>query len=182
MAEQNKYTKKMKNFNETVNRLHEITQTIDEKNCWTKVIDFFNLTSYLQDNVEEIVLIPLKGKETRTVWGYIKHTISNGFKKGRNRTPYFSPEELKSIEMRDKFIKEGNKGGRDEYGFSRTKKGETVTKDKVYFGNIYGLFTLNVNVWENTNDKEAQSLVANQIVRFVRSYKNSFNTDWAVAA
>ena len=174
--------KKMKNFNETVNRLHEITQTIDEKNCWTKVIDFFNLTSYLQDNVEEIVLIPLKGKETRTVWGYIKHTISNGFKKGRNRTPYFSPEELKSIEMRDKFIKEVNKGGRDEFGFNRTKKGETVTKDKVYFGNIYGLFTLNVNVWENTNDKEAQSLVANQIVRFVRSYKNSFNTDWAVAA
>jgi hypothetical protein len=172
----------MKNFNETVNRLHEITQTIDEKNCWTKVIDFFSLTSYLQDNVEEIVLIPLKGKETRTVWGYIKHTISNGFKKERNRTPYFSPEELKSIELRDKFINEVTKGGRDEYGYNRTKKGEKVTKDKVYFGNIYGLFTLDVNVWENTTDKEAKGLVAQQIVRFVRSYKNSFNTDWAEAA
>ena len=172
----------MKEFYETVSRLNEITKTINEKNCWTQVINFFNLTSYLQDNVEEIVLIPLKGKETRTVWGYIKHTIRNVFKKERDRTPYFSPEELESIKKRDKFIKEVIKGGRDKYGYNRTEKGETVTKDKVYFGGIHGLNTLNVTAWESTTDQGTKDLIAQQIIGFVRSYKDSFNTDWTVAA
>lgn len=37
--------------------------------------------------------------------------------------------------------------GRSEYGWNRTKRGEMVTADKVFLGNIYGLFTLPITRW-----------------------------------
>ncbi|MDP2864371.1 MAG: hypothetical protein Q8N73_01785 [bacterium] len=44
--------------------------------------------------------------------------------------------------------------GRDEYGWNRTKRGETVTADKVFLGNIYGLFTHPVHFWQQRNDEK----------------------------
>ena len=38
--------------------------------------------------------------------------------------------------------------GRNEYGWNRTKKGEMVTPDKVFLGNIFGLFTHPIPFWE----------------------------------
>ncbi len=43
--------------------------------------------------------------------------------------------------------------GRDRYGWNRTEKGETVTADKVFLGNIYGLFTHPVSYWQQTKDE-----------------------------
>lgn len=43
--------------------------------------------------------------------------------------------------------------GRDEYGWNRTKRGETVTADKVFLGNIYGLFTHPVPFWQQRRDE-----------------------------
>ncbi len=52
-----------------------------------------------------------------------------------------------------KYIKEINAfiggGGRQEYGWNRTKKGEMVTPDNVYLGNVYGLYTKTVSFWKN---------------------------------
>lgn len=44
--------------------------------------------------------------------------------------------------------------GRCEYGWNRTKRGETVTADKVFLGNIYGLFTHPVSFWKQRKDEE----------------------------
>lgn len=43
--------------------------------------------------------------------------------------------------------------GRCEYGWNRTKRGETVTADKVFLGNIYGLFTHPVPFWKQRKDE-----------------------------
>ncbi len=45
-----------------------------------------------------------------------------------------------------------NQAGRYESGWNRTKKGETVTDDHVYLGNIYGLFTKTVSFWKKRKD------------------------------
>lgn len=44
--------------------------------------------------------------------------------------------------------------GRDEYGWNRTKRGETVVADKVFLGNIYGLFTHPVPFWKQRKDEK----------------------------
>ncbi|TSC75385.1 MAG: hypothetical protein G01um101430_480, partial [Parcubacteria group bacterium Gr01-1014_30] len=44
--------------------------------------------------------------------------------------------------------------GRDEYGWNRTKPGETVTADRVFLGNIYGLFTHPVPFWQQKKDEK----------------------------
>jgi hypothetical protein len=164
----------MENLKETVISLNQIIQTINEKNCFEKVVAFFERTSYLYDNIDEIRQIPLKGRETRTVWGKIKHAFI-----GKKGEPYRSPEETESLKKQQFFIEEVCKGGRSEFGRNRTKKGEKVTADNVYFGDIYGLYTLPVRKWAETTDKDAQETIANQIIRFVTSYKNSFKIDWA---
>ncbi len=44
--------------------------------------------------------------------------------------------------------------GRDEYGWNRTSRGETVTADRVFLGNICGLFTHPVSFWIERKDAE----------------------------
>lgn len=43
--------------------------------------------------------------------------------------------------------------GRDLYGWNRTEKGETVTADKVYLGNIYGLLTYPASYWQKKENE-----------------------------
>ena len=43
--------------------------------------------------------------------------------------------------------------GRYEHGWNRTKRGETVTADMVFLGNIYGLLTHPVSSWKQTKDE-----------------------------
>lgn len=44
--------------------------------------------------------------------------------------------------------------GRCEYGWNRTKRGETVVADQVFLGNIYGLFTHPVPFWQQRKDEK----------------------------
>ncbi len=44
--------------------------------------------------------------------------------------------------------------GRNEYGWNRTKRGEVVTADKIFLGNIYGLFTHPVLFWKQKKDEK----------------------------
>lgn len=43
--------------------------------------------------------------------------------------------------------------GRDDYGWNRTKPGEVVTEDKVFLGDIFGLFTHPVSFWRTREDE-----------------------------
>lgn len=44
--------------------------------------------------------------------------------------------------------------GRCEYGWNRTKPGEPVTAEKVFLGNIFGLWTKTVAYWKNQKDEQ----------------------------
>lgn len=44
--------------------------------------------------------------------------------------------------------------GRDECGWNRTKRGETVTADNVFLGNIFGLNTQPISFWKQRKDEE----------------------------
>jgi len=44
--------------------------------------------------------------------------------------------------------------GRAQYGWNRTKPGQTVTEENVFLGNIYGLFTHPVRFWKRTKDEK----------------------------
>ena len=54
----------------------------------------------------------------------------------------------KTIRELHAFMAHCARAGRDEYGWNRTKYGEQVTPDKVFLGNIYGLFTHPVTCWQ----------------------------------
>lgn len=43
--------------------------------------------------------------------------------------------------------------GRSEYGLNRTQKGEEVTADKVFLGNVFGLFTKTASYWLANKEK-----------------------------
>lgn len=66
--------------------------------------------------------------------------------------------------------------GREEFGWNRTKKGETVTGDNVYLGNIYGRFTLTANRWKEAFNRdgatatEDRTIIEGQAAGFVKSH------------
>jgi hypothetical protein len=49
------------------------------------------------------------------------------------------------------------KAGRDEYGINRTRYGQQVTGANIYLGNVYGLWTKNVNFWREPDNRKAVS-------------------------
>ena len=140
-----------------VDDLNGIIRSCEYKNCYDKVIQFFNLISKLDDRWAEVREIPLKGWK---FWG-IK---SKGRKQAEADRAFF--------------FKEVRKAGRDPYGINRTKPGEEVTKDNVFFGDIYGIWTGPVAKFEACEETFVQEKVRQQIVLFVQSYKKSFNVDW----
>lgn len=54
-------------------------------------------------------------------------------------------ELIQKLEMLRKHFQNA---GRNRYGWNRTEKGESVTADKVFLGNIFGLFTHSVSFWK----------------------------------
>jgi len=57
-------------------------------------------------------------------------------------------ENLRTLQLH--FVR----AGRNECGWNRTKYGETVTSDKVFLGDICGLFTHPVSFWATRKDEE----------------------------
>ncbi len=43
--------------------------------------------------------------------------------------------------------------GRSRYGWNRTTRGQTVTEDTVFLGNIFGLWTFPVRHWKSTRNQ-----------------------------
>ena len=142
-----------------VQRLKAIVDSINTNNCYDKIVEFFTITSNLQDRSDEIRNLPLKGLK---VWG--------------RRSEMRRAAE---IEL-EKFLEQIHNTGRCSYGYNRTEPGETVTKDKLYFGDVHGIWTFTVRKFEDEckDDAYVQEHIRNQITGFVKSYSQSFNTDW----
>ncbi|HYD18508.1 MAG TPA: hypothetical protein VEF76_08525 [Patescibacteria group bacterium] len=75
--------------------------------------------------------------------------------------------------------------GRDPYGWNRTEKGETVTGDNVYLGNIYGRFTKTANYWQSSFSRdhsyadEDRQIIGGQAKGFVESHVPKMHKDIA---
>ena len=142
-----------------VQNLKAIIDSINTENCYDKIVEFFTITSHLQDCSDEIRNLPLKGFK---VWGR-------------------RSEVRRAAEIgHEKFLEQVHKAGRCSYGYNRTEPGETVTKDNLYFGDVHGIWTFTVSEfqYEHGNDAYVQEHVRNQITGFVKSYTKSFDTDW----
>lgn len=150
-----------------VMNLNQIINHINEENCYDKVVEFFTITSYLQDHAREIeeLLPPVRGFN----FCGIKSLYRKECEFKRNKA------EL-GLKV---FMSELNKAGRDMYGHNRTERGETVSKDNIYFGDVAGIWTFTVAKFENLkNDAYVQENIRAQITGFVKSYEGSFNVDW----
>jgi hypothetical protein len=51
------------------------------------------------------------------------------------------------VESTKTLLKHLDNAGRELYGFNRTKKGEAVTSENVYLGDVYGIWTKNAAYW-----------------------------------
>ena len=141
-----------------VRDLNTIINSISKNNCYDKVIEFFRITSELGDRTPEICKLPRKGVQLF------------GTK---------SSKRVSADKHLSHFLSSLRSAGRDEYGVNRTSPGETITKDKIFFGNIEGLNTLSVTACESiVDDRYLQNAIRGQICRFVRSYRDHFDINW----
>jgi len=63
--------------------------------------------------------------------------------------------------------------GRSQFGWNRTKQGETVTENNVFLGNIYGLLTKPVSFWKEKREEEYAfgiDIVSKQAKEFMDSH------------
>ena len=151
-----------------VMNLNSIIRFINEENCYNNVVEFFKITSDLQDRSEEIrELLPSVEGTKFCCWKSAKRKHSEAIR-------------LNAENGLNTFMSEINKAGRDLYGHNRTQPGKIVTKDNLYFGDIAGIHTFTIRRFENEfkDEEDVQKVIRNQIVCFVRSYKDSFKTDW----
>ena len=61
--------------------------------------------------------------------------------------------------------------GRDEYGWVRAQRGETVTLHNLYLGNIAGLWTNTAAFWKEQSEKGVQAIIQNQLSGFIKSHR-----------
>lgn len=114
------------------------------------IVQFFNEVSVWHDRSDEISEIIIALQEVN----YGQHS-----------------ELIQKLETLRKHFQNA---GRDCYGLNRTEKGEIVTADKVFLGDIYGLFTHPVSYWMGTKD-EPKNLWAGGMWGDTLKGKNSYD-------
>lgn len=145
-------------FISEVQHLNRVIDEISEENCYNKIVEFFRVSSYLNDYYEEILELPLKDVS----------------KSDKNSEHYLELELA-----RKRFLGELSSAGRCLYGHNRTHPGERVTKDKLFFGNTDGYPWFPVNIAERMGGHaEFQATIRRQMTGFVNNFKNCFKTDW----
>lgn len=93
---------------------------------------------------------------------------------------------FRSGNIKDKFevlFKHFKNAGRCSSGWNRTQPGEQVTGDKVFLGNIFGLFTKTSDYWKTTKDSpkggwgypgmenlNPYDVVSRQAIDFIKSH------------
>lgn len=159
-----------------VMNLNSIIRFIDEENCYEKVIEFFRITSDLQDQSEKFreLLPPIEGFEF------------HGWKSAKRKRSEIN--RMKVEAGLDEFLIEINRAGRNGHGsfghrcgHNRTDPGETVTKNNIYFGDTADedcsvIGSLPISRLEGESNSTIQKCIRKHITDFVKSF--SFNTDW----
>lgn len=125
-----------------------------------EIVNFFNIVSFWYDRREEFYSIMQK-LEKLNVDGRFVQLITN--------------IDLLHVHICN--------AGRCEYGWNRTTAGEIVTEDKVFLGNIFGLFTHPVSYWKQGKDEKkggwgftnmehlnAYDVVSSQAENFIHSH------------
>ncbi len=128
------------------------------------VVQFFNAVSMVEDSLD-----PNTTSEIRS---------------------YLQSKKKEAAEKFDNLCKHLSNAGREEFGWNRTKKGEIVTGDKVYLGNISGLFTKTVDYWKGQKNEakggwgyggmenlNAYDVVNNQAREFMQSHSSEMIDD-----
>ncbi len=113
-----------------VNSLLEINKNPNKVEA---IVDFFNVTSPVQDRrAFEPVIASLKRRNYNSK----------------------TEETITCLEQVNTHI---SRGGRCEFGFNRTKKGEVVTSENVFLGDVFGIWTKTAHYWlEGKNSFENQ--------------------------
>ena len=144
-------------FISKVRSLNLIIREISYENAYQKVVEFFRITSSIQDRMEDVYKFPLRG------WSFL------GIK---------SRERKQAEIARSVFMSQITSAGRSKSGPNRTERGEAITKFDVYFGGIYEIPQLAIADLEAIKAPGVQEKVRAQIEGFVVGYKHWFNTDW----
>ena len=147
----------------------EIADLIEQtnlSNVYDNIITFFQLTSSLHDSLDEIQASPIATKNPS--W------LQRIFKKKE-------AEEIDQL-IRDQerqkraLIQTIKNCGRNMSGHNRTKKGEPITKENIFFGGIMDIGEFSVAKWEEFKTSE---IIANQMLEFLQNKKNGFRqTNW----
>ena len=103
-------------------------QQISELQPLDGIVRFFNEVSKWHDRKAEV----------QSIVGALKETNYGQYDEMLNK--------LQDLQI------EFEQAGRQEYGWNRTKVGETVTPDNVFLGDIFGLWTKTAAFWKTTKD------------------------------
>ena len=157
-----------------IKSLHSIIECINERNCFDEVIKFFQITSELQDRSKEF------GKLLPSVESFESRHGLKPLKRKRSEA-----NRAKAEAGLRQFLDDISKAGRDGHshrGCNRTEPGEMVTKHCVFFTDMADERCLirgvvSIDRAEQLDEVE-QALVKRHIIKFVKSFTDSFNIDW----
>lgn len=153
-------------------QISELIKKTNNANVYDNIIVFLNLTSQLYDCRDEIDVIPIAQQKPNFL------------------TRIFNRKKAKEIEdvIREQKEEKANlykaiaNAGRWEQGFNRTKKGEKVTKDNVFFGaRIHGPISQPISSFEKYKNTEPTiyNAIASQMTCFMKNFEGSFdNVNW----
>ncbi|MEO5635146.1 MAG: hypothetical protein ABIS26_00320 [Candidatus Paceibacterota bacterium] len=98
-----------------------------KSNALTAIVRFFNTTSIWQDRDLATIVRELKDVGDQ--------------------------KNAAAVESLGKLFEQFRMTGRAQYGWNRTEKGQLVTEDDVYLGNIWGIWTFNVSYWREVGKR-----------------------------
>lgn len=140
-------------------------------NVYDNIVPFFQQTAELFDKLSEIEAISLKQKAP-SFW-------LRTFSKEQARK---LDEQIGELWRQKLSLMQTIKNcGRNLAWNNRTKKGELVTKQKIFFGGIMNLGVLPVAKWEEfkTGTPRTYELIARQMLEFMQNRKAGFTqTNW----
>lgn len=162
---------KKEELKEKCSAIVDLIEQTDITNVYNNIVPFFQMASELYDRRSEIDSLPLKQKSP-SIWMRL-----------------FSKEQARKIDeeigelWRQKIalIQTIKNCGRDMNWNNRTKKGDPITKDNVFFGGIQNLGELSVAKWEEykTSCPRTYEIIAHQMVDFMQNRKSGFTqTNW----
>lgn len=141
MKKGNLFTRLFFNSKKVITKLHPILDELEKEikaieamnNKVEAMVKLFQVTSPLQD----------AGGFSQEIFLLNKYAS----KKMRN--------EIEALQILQIHLR---RAGRDEYGINRTKPGEMVTADKVYLGNVFGLWTKAASYWLSQKERLEKEL------------------------